>query len=91
MNAPTAVEWLTNPALTAKLAEFKADRERAWRIVDRTFDERTHCVAGNRCPWLNVTEDRRGAELHRCDLRIGDGDAMDCAGVEAAAREECGE
>lgn len=88
MNDMTAGEWLASPAVSAKLAEFKADRERVWRIVDRTFDERRHCVAGNRCPWLNVAEDRRGNELHRCDLHQYGGDAMDCAGVEAAAREE---
>lgn len=88
MNDRTATDWLTDPALTAKLQAFKADRDRMWRIVDRTFDERTHCVSGAGCPWLNVTFDRRDMEFHRCDLSMGGGDAMDCAGVEAAAREE---
>ena len=87
MNARTAAEWLASPEVSAKLAEFRADRERVWRIVDTTFDERKHCLAGNRCPWLGVTYDRRGMELHRCDLSMGGGDAMDCRGVQAAAKD----
>lgn len=91
MNDMTAGAWLTSPEVTAKLAEFRADRERVWRIVDITFDERKHCTADGYCPWLGVSYDRRGMELHRCDLSMGGGDAMDCRGVQAAAKEECAE
>ena len=78
-----ASDWLTSPALTAQLSEFKADRERLWRIVDKTFEDMTVCES---CPFLNVREGRNG-NSYACDLRAR-GDVLDCAGVEAAMQEE---
>jgi hypothetical protein len=89
MNDRTAAEWLTSPEVTARLAEFKADRARLWKIVDRTFEKPDQCEARS-CQFLDA-QYRRSGMSYACDLRNKGGDVMDCAGVQEAMKEECEE
>jgi hypothetical protein len=86
MNDMTAGEWLTSPAVTAKLAEFKADSKRLWRIVDRTFEKPDQCEARS-CQFLDA-QFRRSGMSYACELRNKGGDVMDCAGVQDSLRAE---